>query len=557
MSRYQDQVLDEHLHPVPGADVYVFTPAGALVELIDDAALPLANPVETDEFGIFYFIAADAALELEVHYGGELRYRQHILLGAAGAGPPGPPGEIASAADRTELAAFTGVAGTVVYLAEPGREGMFVFDASNLTARVAADPGQGLYVAPASDPSGISGAWRRKAEGPMNVKWFGALGNGVADDTLAIQRAINVAGLVGWPKSILVPTPAAAGFYKCNGQLNCTAAHGVTLGGEGGRIEPTQDIAPTALVYTGTAVAFILAGASHGLTIEGLAIQTNNAAFTGDLITCDVFDGTGNVTYSTAVINCMVGGRSSDARHARACINAEGAVELFIDLCTFGFADQHIISKSATGVRPWSNAVTITRNRFVDQNNYAINIYNALQWAILNNTFEYSYGTMHTGGHAAGISDLWLGTSGGNERHSEAVEIKDNGFWDVDEGIWIDIYGLGQSIEGNFATVGTGATFLKVNGGAGGVKSPATGSWAPLAESSSPMHSAPFCALMMMAPIWLTAGLPTTPTPKASFRLAASFRMSPFARWMCLPSAMLGAWSMFASRLLPTRSAGR
>src|SRR5438445_2990585 len=44
-------------------------------------------------------------------------------------------------------------------LSEAGREGLFVFDGSNLTAKVTADTYQGIFVAPSSDTSGASGAW--------------------------------------------------------------------------------------------------------------------------------------------------------------------------------------------------------------------------------------------------------------------------------------------------------------------------------------------------------------------------------------------------------------
>lgn len=63
---------------------------------------------------------------------------------------------------RVDLASISSpVAGQVAILAEAGREGVFVFNASNLSAQVSADTGQDTYVAPASAVTGASGAWVR------------------------------------------------------------------------------------------------------------------------------------------------------------------------------------------------------------------------------------------------------------------------------------------------------------------------------------------------------------------------------------------------------------
>jgi hypothetical protein len=56
----------------------------------------------------------------------------------------------------------------------------------------------GTIVVPTTSNGGF---WRRIFDGPINVRWFGARGNGTTDDTAAIQTAINAVasagGLVG------------------------------------------------------------------------------------------------------------------------------------------------------------------------------------------------------------------------------------------------------------------------------------------------------------------------------------------------------------------------
>jgi hypothetical protein len=66
-----------------------------------------------------------------------------------------------AAATLTALADAPTQAGGTRYLSQPGREGMFVWSASDQSANVAGDPEQGVYVAPSSDPDGSSGAWVR------------------------------------------------------------------------------------------------------------------------------------------------------------------------------------------------------------------------------------------------------------------------------------------------------------------------------------------------------------------------------------------------------------
>jgi hypothetical protein len=91
------------------------------------------------------------------------------------------------AGTRGELAAK---AAGCAYLAEAGRAGSFVFDPADSMAKVAADSLQGIHVPPLSDATGASGAWVRKFDGPVNVRWFGAKGDGTTNDGPAFAAAI-------------------------------------------------------------------------------------------------------------------------------------------------------------------------------------------------------------------------------------------------------------------------------------------------------------------------------------------------------------------------------
>jgi hypothetical protein len=94
-------------------------------------------------------------------------------------------------------------------LNEQGHDGVFMFEPSDLSAEVAADSRRGIFVAPASAPTGTSGAWVRKFDGPVMAHWFGTVADGSTDNHPAITAAMTVAAAIGRP-SVRVPAGAYA-----------------------------------------------------------------------------------------------------------------------------------------------------------------------------------------------------------------------------------------------------------------------------------------------------------------------------------------------------------
>lgn len=149
---------------------------------------------------------------------------------------------------RAALAAISSpTAGTVRTLLEADREGLFVFAAADLSAQVAADPQQGIYIAPASDATGASGAWVRKFTGPVAPEWFGAMGDGATNDYTAINAAVTFLVAVGG---------GAVRFRNVTYRLNSTLAWSgapIILEGAGGNIQSAGTILyfPNSVSQTG------------------------------------------------------------------------------------------------------------------------------------------------------------------------------------------------------------------------------------------------------------------------------------------------------------------
>lgn len=191
---------------VPGAQVYFTEPATNTPKAIwADEALTVAqtNP-----------LVADGAGHFPVTYLEDDEYRVRIYGRNAEVGVDTPfeeydpyiPGaligtllgnESSVVGTRAQLGAMVGAANTAVYLAEAGRQGLFFWSASNLSANITEDVAQAVYVPPDTDATGASGAWVRHFDSPHNVMWFGATGDGATDDTTAIQNGLTYINAIG------------------------------------------------------------------------------------------------------------------------------------------------------------------------------------------------------------------------------------------------------------------------------------------------------------------------------------------------------------------------
>lgn len=125
-------------------------------------------------------------------------------------------------ATRTAMKGLSGATFPAVYLYEAGREGVFNWGLADLSAFVAADTQEGIYVAPTSDTTGASGAWVRQHDGILRPEWFGA----VAETDFGTPSTDSTAALAGWVSlvnALPLPTRLTA-IYRSTAALAFTAA---------------------------------------------------------------------------------------------------------------------------------------------------------------------------------------------------------------------------------------------------------------------------------------------------------------------------------------------
>lgn len=173
--------------------------------------------------------AAASAATIEIGTGSDLSIDPAKLLKRGDAADAIDAAVTPVVATRTALAAVATADHAAAYLTEAGREGTFLWRGSNLSTLVAADTSQVIYVAPASDPTGASGAWvRLHNTGEFLIEWAGGKRNDTTFDNKAAHDAA-VAVLLATGFNVLL---FATGVYT---YLSAPAPHtfGVQLKGAG------------------------------------------------------------------------------------------------------------------------------------------------------------------------------------------------------------------------------------------------------------------------------------------------------------------------------------
>jgi hypothetical protein len=180
-----------------------------------------------------------------------------------------------------------------------------------------------------------------QALGVYDVRDYLAVGNGVADDTAAIQAACLAAHTAGGGTVVFPP-----GTYKCDAALDLRGYYRVELRGMG---NASHIGGAATLRYTGTAATFLSLHSSFAVKLRNLRFEYTSASFTGDLIGYGWYAG---AVYANAdpgygeIDGCYFAG---DATHTtgRSGIMLDHAIIVNIHDCHFSYLDAGILGRSA------------------------------------------------------------------------------------------------------------------------------------------------------------------------------------------------------------------
>lgn len=232
MQRFFDVVQDRSGNAIPGALVYVYTSGGGLATLYSDNGVTTTpNPVTTNFDGEYGFYAANGTYSLTITASG--------------------------------------------YTSD-SRPGVVIFDP--------ADGGVGVFVQ--AGTGAVTRVAQNKMRESFSVKDFGAVGDGVTDDSAAIQIAINALPSGG---TLVFPF----GTYKVNTSIEIQVSN-ITLLGNGSTIDATTLAYNAAVRGSGAVFRFttpnptntttLASTAAAGATTLTLTSATNAAI--GKLIRC-------------------------------------------------------------------------------------------------------------------------------------------------------------------------------------------------------------------------------------------------------------------------------
>jgi hypothetical protein len=281
---------------------------------------------------------------------------------------------------------------------------------------------------------------------------FGAMCDGVTDDTTSLQAALNSLS----PNGGVIYTPS--GSICLFSSTLTIPANAVTLRGINNKGEDIPT--PSTWIYTGTGIPgtpAIDARDTGGFRIEGMQIVYSSTGFMGNLIDVSARTPGSSVTFTPTITNSHLG--TSTVRTGTATlVNAGGTVDLTLDSVFFFHGAPAIVGQAILGQNV---RTTIRRSTFVQSDTVPINGCGE-SWILDGNSFEplsngQAGALIVTNGALYCKAMTWLGNWHGDVS--------------LTGGTWIDGYFQGLNVNGNqMAGPSTiGGTGIAVRGPSSGV----------------------------------------------------------------------------------------
>lgn len=179
------------------------------------------------------------------------------------------------------------------YAAGDGGGGLFYWDANSSAAA-----NGGTIIAPDAG----AGRWKRLYSGPVNLRWFGAKGDGVTDDVDSIQAAFAALETGG-----RLEIPAGAYLFSETLVLNRSASL-VGFGSVSRQLEDGANVnSAVRFIYSGDETALLIerieTGTLNGLFFDGIEFKPSVSGEGGDGI---VMDPSGSAIIGVKFSNCKI-----------------------------------------------------------------------------------------------------------------------------------------------------------------------------------------------------------------------------------------------------------
>ena len=236
-----------------------------------------------------------------------------------------------------------------------------------------------LGAAAAYTPAGVGAVVttvQSKLRETVSVKDFGAVGDGIADDTAAISACLLSAKTNG---TLRVFFPV--GTYNVSTPIVLTLYRGLTLYGEGHAVGATVGKC-TYIRYTGTTGNLLTMNNCAGIAISNIWFGYNNASYTGDLVATN--NPGGLDTNQISFIGCLFSGETLLQINATSLLRLQKSYNIQVERCQFQYAQRGVVFYG------YCNIITLRSNIFLQLVLFSTFVYSGANqtFAFYDNTFE-------------------------------------------------------------------------------------------------------------------------------------------------------------------------